>query len=124
MKFFSGYYRFLDMRLRITRTVTAFAVVFFLAFAQGCARKDSPVLQEGDKRFAAFYADYLVLSGISSTGTERFFWPGGDLIDSLFDVHGLTLESFNELSDTYRENPKRWRAVLKEVKNNLHDDDN
>lgn len=111
------------MRLRITRTVTAFAVVFSLTLAQGCARKDSPVLQESDKRFAAFYADYLVLSGISPKGAERLSLPGSDLIDSLFDVHGLTLESFNELSDTYRENPKLWRAVLKEVKNNLRDND-
>lgn len=98
-------------------------VVFLIFFSLGCARQDQPVLHEKDRKFAAFYADYLVLSGIAGDTEDSDSLIGGKNLDSLFEVHALSLESFNERTDVYKENPKLWRAVLQEVKDKLQKND-
>lgn len=85
----------------------------------GCAKSDSVTLGETDKRFAAFYADYMMLSGLAANEADSAELIGGKEIDSLFDVHGLSPQDFNRRADVYRESPKLWRAVLLEVKQEL-----
>ncbi|WP_110022078.1 hypothetical protein [Prosthecochloris marina] len=99
------------------------AVLLFIFFGQGCTRSEQPVLSEADRKFAAFYADYLVLSGVTVSESENVSLIGGKHIDSLFEIHALTFEGFNERTDVYKENPKLWRAVLLQVRNNLQQDD-
>ena len=101
--------------------LVSFMLALFLA--QGCSQEDQLVLHEDDKKFAAFYADYLVLSGIADDESESDSLIGGRYLDSLFDVHALSLERFNERADIYKEDPKLWRAVLQEVKGKLQNDD-
>lgn len=108
------------MRLRAIRIYFRFiAVVFFMFFSQGCAKSDPPALNEADKRFAAFYADYMLLSGVAVSEADSVALTGIQEIDSLLDAHALTIQVFNERADAYRQEPKLWRAVLLEVKNNL-----
>ena len=92
-----------------------------MLFMEGCTQQVQPKLGSDDKKFAAFYADYLILSGVASDESETVSLVGGRDIDSLFEVHALTLERFNELADAYKEEPRLWRAVLLEVKNNLQE---
>lgn len=99
------------------------AVVLFMFLAQGCTKDDQPLLQDADKRFAAFYADYLLLSGIASSEPDNVSLVDGKYIDSLLVVHALTIEDFNKLVDTYKDDPRLWRAVLREVKNKLQKDE-
>lgn len=99
----------------------AFLVLMFLG--QGCTRNKQPVLNEADKKFAAFYADYLVLSGVTVGESEKVHRIGGKHVDSLLEVHALSLEGFNERTDVYKENPNLWKAVLLQVRNNLQEDD-
>lgn len=101
----------------------SFFVAFLIFFSSGCSPQDQPVLHEKDRKFAAFYADYLTLSGIAGDAKESDSLIGGKNLDSLFDVHALSLESFNERTDVYKENPKLWRAVLQEVKDKLQKND-
>ncbi len=101
----------------------SFCALLLIVVASGCSRQDKAVLNERDRKFSAFYADYLVLTGIADDGPEPDSLIGGGSLDSLFGVHGLSLESFNERTDEYRENPKLWRAVLQEVKEKLQGND-
>lgn len=103
------------IRMHVTCTVMVIAM-FFL---QGCTKSDPPALNEADKRFAAFYADYMLLSGVAVSEADSVALAGIQEIDSLLDTHALTIQVFNERADAYRQEPKLWRAVLLEVKNNL-----
>ncbi|MCG8377490.1 MAG: hypothetical protein MI702_13515 [Chlorobiales bacterium] len=103
------------IRMHVTCAVT----VITMFFLQGCAKSDPPALNEADKRFAAFYADYMLLSGVAVGEADSVALTGIQEIDSLLDAHALTIQVFNERADAYRQEPKLWRAVLLEVKNNL-----
>lgn len=99
--------------------ITCAVTVIFMFFMQGCSQNDPSELTETDKRFAAFYADYLVLSGVAANEADSVALMGAQDIDSLLEVHALSWQAFNERVDTYRQEPKLWKAVLLEVKNNL-----
>lgn len=103
----------------IRRHVTCTVMVITMFFLQGCAKSDPSALNEADKRFAAFYADYMLLSGVAVSEADSVALAGIQEIDSLLDAHALTIQVFNERADAYRQEPKLWRAVLLEVKNNL-----
>lgn len=103
---------------KVTRYVAMYGIACMTVLT-GCSRDEAVELGENDRRYAAFYADYLVLSGVSSDGNDSEPVPEGEQVDSLLIVHGLTLFEFNERSDAYSSNPGLWRAVLLEVKNRL-----
>ncbi len=107
------------MNARTVLRTALFSAFFFLTTLMSCAPDDVVDLGENDRRYAAFYADYLVMSGVSSTVDSSGSVPGADRVDSLLVVHGLTLYEFNERSDTYSKNPRLWRAVLLETKSRL-----
>ena len=114
---------FVQMKLMIRRYVACMATVMACVVAQGCTPKAPYELSQADKRFAAFYADYMLLSGITESARDSVAVPGMQKIDSLLEVHTLTMKEFNEQAEKYRQEPKHWRAILLEVKNNLKDRD-
>lgn len=105
------------------RYITCAVTVIFLFFAQGCAESDLPALNSTDKRFAAFYADYLMLSGVAVDEADSVAVMGVKELDSLFAVHALTRQAFNERAGRYRREPRLWKAVLLEVRGNLQQSD-
>ncbi len=109
--------------IRAFRIYICTVAVVFLFFAQGCGENDLPALNNTDKRFAAFYADYLMLSGVAVDEVDSVAVMGVRELDSLFAVHALTRKAFNERADRYRREPKLWKAVLLEVRNNLEQSD-
>ena len=110
--------------VRIIRMHVACAVTVIAMFSlQGCAESGPPALNEADKRFAAFYTDYMLLSGVAVNEADSAALMGIQEIDSLLEVHAFTMQMFNERADVYRQEPKLWRAVLLEVKNNLQQND-
>ncbi|NEX14273.1 MAG: hypothetical protein C1941_06230 [Prosthecochloris sp.] len=110
-----------QMKLMIRRCVACMATVMACVVAQGCTPKAPYELSQADKRFASFYADYMLLSGVTDSARDSVAVPGRQTIDSLLDVHSLTMKEFNERAEKYRQEPKLWRAILLEVKNNLRD---
>ncbi|MCW8795551.1 MAG: hypothetical protein OQK67_00635 [Chlorobium sp.] len=113
----------MQMKLMIRRCVACMATVTACVVWQGCTPEAPYELSQTDKRFAAFYADYMLLSGVADSARDSVAVPGMQTIDSLLDVHTLTMKEFNERAETYRQEPKLWRAILLEVKNNLRDRD-
>ncbi len=103
----------------IGKRFTCAVTVLFMFFAQGCESKDPSALNEEDKKFAMFYADYLVLSGVAAGDSETVSQVGNKSLDSLFDAHALTLDDFNKRTNIYQQEPRLWKAVLLEVKKNL-----
>ncbi len=111
------------MKLMIKRYVACMATVMACVVVQGCTPKAPYELSQADKRFAAFYTDYMLFSEITDSATDSVAVRGMQKIDSLLEVHALTMKKFNERAEKYRQEPKLWRAILLEVKKNLRDRD-
>jgi hypothetical protein len=77
----------------------------------GC-QDDSITLSEDDERFAALYADLLLLQ----VDYERISANGGtfsklDSLQKLFSLHHLSPAQFNVLFSRYKDDPERWLKV-------------
>ncbi len=84
----------------------------------GCVEQKSLALDKDDVRVAAFYADYLLISGVSSgVGTGRdLALPDSADINELLVRHELTREGLNRKIEVYKRNPYLWRSVLQKVR--------
>ncbi len=107
------------MKLHDAIRKSLFALVFALALT-GCNPNSSSVLDQDDVRFAGFYSDYLLESGVTE-GDEGLkpATPATAELDTLLAGHYLTRERFNVKITAYRANPERWRAVLLLVRENI-----
>ncbi|MEI8033586.1 MAG: hypothetical protein WCH05_09600 [Chlorobiaceae bacterium] len=107
------------MKMRDTIRKSLPVLVFAFALS-GCGLKSSSDLDQDDVRFAGFYSDYLLLSGVTE-GDEgaRLTAPASPELDTLLVGHYLTRERFNFKIRYYRENPLRWRALLVQVRENI-----
>ncbi len=78
-----------------------------------CACQSGEVrLNEEDERFAALYADLLLVHA----DYERVTGSGGtfsklDSLQHLFSVHCLSSAQFNTLLSRYKDDPARWLKV-------------
>lgn len=104
--------------LRILRPVLSlFACMAILA---ACSVESAPKIDQTDMRFAAFYSDYLLQSGITEqNGSQEPLTISSSEVDSLFMKHGLTREAFDKKLQLYGREPELWRDVLVQVRKNL-----
>ncbi len=77
----------------------------------GCQSSESR-LSEDDERFAALYADLLLLQ----VDYERITGNGGtytkpDSLQKIFSLHHLSSEQFNALFSRYKNDPAQWLKV-------------
>ncbi|WP_076790398.1 hypothetical protein [Chlorobium sp. KB01] len=107
------------MTLRQGFSVCTLCLIFSSALF-GCSEKKVSKLDMDDIRFAGFYSDYLLQSGI----------PAGDdvivsalldpaQLDTLLVRHTLSRERFTFKTQTYSRNPDLWRLVLLQVRENI-----
>ncbi len=87
-----------------------------LFFSVGCSQGEPPALDDADRHFAAFYADYLVLAGVQDSPAGPVSDPGFGALDSLLQVHELTIGEFSQLAHRYQQDPLLWKQVLQEVR--------
>ena len=77
----------------------------------GCQGSDI-ALSDDDERFAALYADLLLLQ----VDYERITGKGdtyakADSLQKIFSLHRLSFEQFNTLFSRYKDDPARWLKV-------------
>lgn len=77
----------------------------------GCQRGDV-ALSDDDERFAALYADFLLVQA----DYERVIESGGsyvklDSLQKMFSLHRISSERFNALQTLYKSDPARWLKV-------------
>ncbi len=82
-----------------------------LVLIWGC-QSDEIRLTEDDERFAALYADLLLVHA----DYERVTASGGtfskhDSLQHIFSVHRISSEQFNTLLSRYKDEPARWLKV-------------
>lgn len=86
----------------------------------GCSGNEASRLRKDDIRFAAFYTDYLLLSGVEpATKDEQLVALSPAMVDQLLEKHHLTRQSMSSLVANYRRNPEQWQVVLEQVRGNL-----
>ena len=98
---------------------------FFLCFAfallfSGCSEKKSSQLDQTDIRFAGFYTDYLLLSGVTAGDDGvRFASLDSAELSALLQRHALTREQLNLKVELYKQNPDLWQHVLLQARENI-----
>ncbi|MEI6692460.1 MAG: hypothetical protein WCL43_07025 [Chlorobium sp.] len=107
------------MKWRYTIQTTLLAFILTVAFL-GCAKKQSAVLDKDDIRFAGFYSDYLLISGVAENKDEVVLTAvSTSQLDKLLEHYTLTRESLKLKTLRYKQNPELWRAVLVTVRDNI-----
>lgn len=93
-----------------------------LVFLGGCGIQGRPGLDATDRKFAAFYSEYLVRTGAAEPSDSLKSLPltSGDL-DTLFARSGLDQQTFDAKLRAYSRDPALWREVLIQVRKNLRD---
>ncbi|MEI6638491.1 MAG: hypothetical protein FDX02_04055 [Chlorobium sp.] len=84
----------------------------------GCVEQKPLALDKDDLRIAAFYGDYLLLSGVPpdvGAGQDIALLDSTD-ISALLVRHELTQEALNRKIEVYKRNPYLWRSVLQQVR--------
>ncbi|RNA66116.1 hypothetical protein CR163_000845 [Prosthecochloris sp. ZM_2] len=87
----------------------------------GCSGTEEPRLDDVDRRFAAFYSEYLLTGGLAADGRDSSALMPRDHIDSLLDRHDLSLELLHERAERYQERPGLWKQVLLDIRSRLDD---
>ena len=87
----------------------------------GCVEKRHLLLDQDDIRYAGFYCDYLLESGVVSASGGQAALSRLDSADlnELLGTHSLTLESLSRKTEVYKRNSELWRAVLEQVRMNI-----
>ena len=107
------------MKLRDTFRASFFCLVFAFTLL-GCGEKKSSLLDQDDIRFAGFYSDYLLVSGvIASDETAVLAVHYSTELDSLLLRHAMTREILSRKVQLYKESPELWRSVLVQVRANI-----
>jgi len=103
---------------RAVRTLLAAAAC--TVFMTGCGLPGGPRLDATDRKFAAFYGEYLVRTGSADPSDSI---PGEPMtsadIDSMFVRHGIDQKTFDTKLRSYSKDPALWREVLGLVRKNL-----
>jgi len=107
------------MKLHCGVSIVTLCLIFSFTLS-GCSENKRVRLDQDDVRFAGFYSDYLLQSGI----------PAGDdvsvsavldapRLDTLLVRHWLSRERFAFKAKAYSRDPDRWRLVLVQVRENI-----
>lgn len=109
----------MDVQNKIRRNTGAHAasvlLLLLLPFTLLASCQFSPdvTLDRADRRFASFYSDYLIGSGVTSRNEDVMLAPpSGDELRKMLDRHDLTPGEFRKRIRLYREQPERWKKVL------------
>ncbi|NTU43902.1 MAG: hypothetical protein HGA99_00045 [Chlorobiaceae bacterium] len=107
------------MKLRQGFSVFTLCLIFSSALL-GCSEKKLSKLDQDDIRFAGFYSDYLLQSGIPA-GDDVIVSAVLDAaqLDTLLLRHTLSRERFAFKAQSYSRNPDLWRLVLLQVRENI-----
>jgi hypothetical protein len=107
------------MTLSNTFRTSFFCLVFGLILF-GCSEKKPFSLDKDDIRFAGFYSDYLLVSGVSS-GNDNAVPNAVDSseLNQLLERNALTPETLKRKTQIYKENSELWKAVLVQVRENI-----
>ncbi len=84
-----------------------------LLLLAGCGAGRDVSLDGVDRRFAAFYSDYLVGSGVSAQSEDvALVPPSARELELMLARHSLTGDEFQRRMKLYREQPERWKKVV------------
>ncbi|NMW21115.1 MAG: hypothetical protein HKK67_05675 [Chlorobiaceae bacterium] len=97
-----------------------FYCLLFTFVLWGCSDNKPVSLDKDDVRFAGFYSDYMLLSGVlDGNETHALSAVNPAELNELLVRHALTRESLTRKTALYKENPELWRAVLVQVRENI-----
>ncbi|ACD90168.1 conserved hypothetical protein [Chlorobium limicola DSM 245] len=100
--------------------IVAAGALLALPFFAGCGVGEKTSLDMIDRRFASFYSDYLIRSGVTAEDDPVVLLrPDSDAFVTLLGRHSLTPYEFNCRMTRYRQQPERWNEVLLLVRKNL-----
>jgi hypothetical protein len=100
--------------------IGAAGALLALIFFAGCGVGEKTSLDMIDRRFASFYSDYLIRSGVTAEDDPVVLLrPDSDAFVTLLGRHSLTPYEFNCRMTRYRQQPERWNEVLLLVRKNL-----
>ncbi len=107
--------------MQLRKAFRGLSLFFALALVfSGCSEKKSSQLDQQDIRFAGFYSDYLLLSGVTATeGGVTFASLESAELQELLLRHTLTREQLNLKVELYKDNPELWQKVLLQVRQNI-----
>ncbi|ANT64997.1 MULTISPECIES: hypothetical protein [Prosthecochloris] len=96
-----------------------FLFAFVLSFAFSCSGP-SRGLDEDERRFAGFYADYLLMTSVhTDDATVPVRLAGAEELDSLLSKHGIGKAVVEQLVQRFESDPERWRVVLEAARDSL-----
>jgi hypothetical protein len=86
----------------------------------GCRTAGNTGLDADDLRFAGFYSDYLVESGVTSSDEDVVLAPlSSEKMNSMLARHDLKPEDFRKKVRLYNQEPERWKLVIALVRSNV-----
>jgi len=91
-----------------------------LLLLAGCSAGRDVSLDAVDRRFAAFYSDYLIASGVSAQSEDvSLALPFPRELDLMLSRHSLTGGEFQRRMKLYGEQPERWKKVVELVRKDI-----
>ncbi len=82
-----------------------------LALLCGC-QTDATQLNDDDRRFAALYADILLLhADYARLSNNGIAFSKADSLNKIFSIHRISSEQFNLQLSRYKDDPARWLKV-------------
>ncbi|MCF8383868.1 MAG: hypothetical protein K9G39_09835 [Chlorobium sp.] len=106
------------MKFRLLHACVSLLLPLLLLVGCGTGR-DVP-LDGVDRRFAAFYSDYLVGSGVSAQSDDVALTPpSARELDEMLGRHSLTGDEFQRRMKLYRAQPERWKKVVALVRTDI-----
>lgn len=110
-----GLFRRVSMRIHIV-----FLIVALMLPVSGCRTAGHTELDAVDIRFAAFYSDYLIASGVTSRDENVVLAPlSGTRMNRMLADHAIKPETFRKRVQLYGEQPERWKKVIALVRSNV-----
>lgn len=96
-----------------------FLFAFVLMFTFSCSGSPQG-LDDDERRFAGFYAEYLLLTSVhmDDTAVPVRLADDGEL-DSLLSRHGIGMDDVERLVQRFASDPERWRLVLETARDSL-----
>lgn len=97
-----------------------FLLAFVLTFTFSCSGPPQG-LDDDERRFAGFYARYLLLTSVyvDDDTTRPVRMADSAELDSLLNQHGLAMEDVDRLVQRFASDPERWRLVLEAARDSL-----
>ncbi len=82
--------------------------IFILSQIIMCQKNNEPGKISEDK-FIQIYCDVACYSDIIESKSRQAF------VDSIFNYHNVTSESFNFTKDSFSNDPKKWKEIFEKI---------